>query len=40
MAKLNDKDSELLKTLLAEYTTIDNEKLADVQRVIINLNSI
>lgn len=38
MAKLNDKDSELLKNLLAEYTTID--KLADVQRVIINLNSI
>lgn len=40
MAKLNDKDSELLKNLLAEYTTIDNDKLADVQRVIINLNSI
>lgn len=40
MAKLNDKDSELLKNLLAEYKTIDNDKLADVQRVIINLNSI
>lgn len=40
MAKLNDRDNELLKILLAEYTTIDNEKLADVQRVIINLNSI
>lgn len=40
MAKLNDKDNELLKTLLAEYRTIDNDKLSDVQRVIINLNSI
>lgn len=40
MAKLNDKDSEFLNTLLAEYATIDNDKLADVQRVIINLNSI
>lgn len=40
MAKLNDRDNELLKILLAEYTNIDNDKLADVQRVIINLNSI
>lgn len=39
-SKLNDNDSKLLETLLAEYATIDNDKLADVQRVIINLNSI
>ena len=38
--KLNDSDSKLLETLLAEYATIDNDKLAPVQRVIINLNSI
>lgn len=38
--KLNDSDSKLLETLLAEYATIDNDKLVPVQRVIINLNSI
>lgn len=38
--KLNDSDSEFLETLLAEYATIENDKLAPVQRVIINLNSI
>lgn len=38
MAKLNDKDSELLKTLLTEYATLEN--LSDVQRVIISLNAI
>lgn len=38
--KLNDNDIKLLETLLAEYATIDNDKLAPVQRVIINLNSI
>lgn len=38
--KLNDSDSKLLETLLAEYATIENDKLAPVQRVIINLNSI
>lgn len=39
MAKLNDKDSDLLKKLLDEYATIGNNKLTDIQRVIINLNS-
>ena len=38
--KLNDSDSEFLESLLAEYATIENDKLAPVQRVIINLNSI
>lgn len=38
--KLNDSDSKLLETLLTEYATIENDKLAPVQRVIINLNSI
>lgn len=40
MATLNDKDSELLKTLLDNYKTIKSDKLNDIQRVIINLNSI
>lgn len=38
--KLNNSDSEFLETLLAEYAKIENDKLAPVQRVIINLNSI
>lgn len=38
--RLNDSDSKLLETLLAEYATIENSKLAPVQRVIVNLNAI